>query len=576
MDATKRMFERAGGKKMRLRSVIPALIVLALLLLTSVLAALSVQRDVEALERRQFVAEGAAVKDAIGDAMRTYQFALHAGAGLFESGRDVGAREWRAFVRALRLEKDYPGFQGFGFAEALHRDELGTVEQRERAKGNETFSIHPKDDRDFYTAIMMLAPDDWRNQRAIGYDMFSEPVRRAAMERARDSGDAALSGRVILMQETATNVQPGTLLYVPIYAPADEPPKTAEERRTRLRGFMYGAFRMGDLISAVLNMQTPDAARAFLVEVYDGSTPGRQSLLYSNADLSGAAPGRRLQAEFPIDVAGRRWTMSVSADEPILQNFDKSKPWLVLTGGIVIAALIAAITAFQALAREDIARSRQALAVEVGERKKAQEAAELANNELIHRVKNTLAVVSAIASQTARYSTSIEDFARAFRDRLASLARVQDLLRPNSAVEPDLEGLVRQVLDPYIQGGAQNLAIKGERVRIARNDIVLFSLTLNELATNATKYGAWSVAKGNVAVSWLVDSQEDGEVLVLKWRESGGPAVSVPDKKGFGTAVLQFAVERGMRGKIDVNYEPEGIVYVIRLPRKMSSEVELG
>src|SRR5690606_37578419 len=120
----------------------------------------------------------------------------------------------------------------------------------------------------------------------------------------------------------------------------------------------------------------------------------------------------------------------------------------------------------------------------------------------IHRVKNTLAVVSAIASQTVRYSSSLEEFGRAFRERLNSLARVQDLLRPNNSSTPDLAGLVREALRPYVSTGSHGLVIDGPTAPVARNDVVLLSLTLNELATNATKYGAWSVPDGKVTVSW--------------------------------------------------------------------------
>jgi two-component sensor histidine kinase len=127
----------------------------------------------------------------------------------------------------------------------------------------------------------------------------------------------------------------------------------------------------------------------------------------------------------------------------------------------------------------------------------------------------------------------------------------------------------------------------GPAAPVARNDVVLLSLTLNELATNATKYGAWSVPDGKVTVSWHSEAvtpkaAKDGleteehleekqrDELVIHWAEDGGPPVSAPSKKGFGSAVIQFAVERGLRGKMEANYAPQGIRYTIRLPTKLT------
>lgn len=411
---------------------------------------------------------------------------------------------------------------------------------------------------------MKLEPRDWRNQRALGFDMFSEAVRKTAMERARDTGRASLSGKVVLVQETGEDVQPGVLMYLPVYA-SGPPLVSVEERRERLRGFAYMAMRMADLIRAVLQRHTPAALAAFDIALHDGAGPLAEGTRIFHSVKAAASRANDLKFEMPLEVAGRTWTVSVAASEPLAGVSDTSRPWIVLGAGLIISGLIGAIVGFQAVARANLASSRQSLAEEIVERKKAQEAADMANSELIHRVKNMLAVVSAIASQTSRYSANMQEFNVAFRERLAALGRVQDLVRPRATAEPDLMTLIQQLLDPYMENGKERLVIKGPAVSVPKNDVVLFSLAFNELATNAIKYGAWSNGSGRVLIDWAVSGEPSG-VIEMTWQEEGSPETVAPAKLGFGTAVLKFAIERAMGGQMILEAGSRGMVYRMQIP----------
>ena len=570
----------------------PALIVLLLALAAAGLSWLLVKRDVAMSERAQFESEASEVRDGVADAMGSYETVLRAGIGMFKAQGDLSAAQWRTIVKSLDLQTSFPGFQGLGYSAVVHKDQIEALEAAQRRQGNSTFTVHPRGAQDYYTVIMFLEPDDWRNRRALGFDMFSEPARRAAMERARDTGAAALSGKVKLVQETHEDVQAGTLMYFPIYS-GETDPATLEGRRARLTGFMYGAFRMTDLLRSVLQVRTPAQLGAFSITIYDATGGDPSARLFANTPREQASASSPFKVRYPLEIAGEAWIIDIAANHPISTSIDRNKPLLVLIAGLIIACLVAGITASLALSRERLASAQRVLAAEVKERQLAQESAELANNELIHRVKNTLAVVSAIASQTVRYSSDLDEFGRVFRERLNSLARVQDLLRPNSSSASDLAGLVREVLRPYVNTGSHGLVIDGPAAPVARNDVVLLSLALNELATNATKYGAWSVPDGKVAVSWhlepvapevtgndsaIQDSSEEGQgdELVIQWAEEGGPPVSAPSKKGFGSAVIQFAVERGLRGQMVADYAPQGIRYTIRLPAKATGSTADG
>lgn len=560
----------------RLRSLVPAMLAFSLAASSTLIAAVMVHREVTRARERQFQVEAEAVKDAIAGSIRSYELALSAGASLFHYMGDVSDTQWQDFVAGLQLANAYPGYQGLGFAQVVRREDLVEFERRQRAAGASGFHVRPINGGNFYIPIVRLAPRNWRNQRALGYDMFSEAVRRAAMERARDTGAASLSGKVVLEQETSENVQPGVLMYHPVFS-TGLPLDSLQDRAQRLRGFVFMAMRMDDLIRAVLRHHTPHALDTFEITLHDGEKRTEETRLFHSVPASPSGVSMPLRGELPIEVAGRTWTVSIAASHPIARISKTSAPLTVLGAGLVISALIGAIAAFQAIARAKLASSQQALAEEVAERKKAQEAADMANSELIHRVKNTLAVVSAIASQTSRYSANVQEFNIAFRERLAALGRVQDLVRPGVTAEPELSKLIEQLLAPYMENGRQRMVISGPRVTIPKNDVVLFSLAFNELATNAIKYGAWSNTTGRVVIDWRIDEGADGQrQLELTWREEmrdgklgeGQLPPAAALKEGFGTAVLKFVAERALSGSLLVEYASQGIVYRMCIPQR--------
>jgi CHASE1-domain containing sensor protein len=140
--------------------------------------------------------------------------------------------------------------------------------------------LRPPGERRHYSSIVYLEPFDWRNQRAFGYDMYSEPVRQRAMERAWKSGAAALSGRVILLQETDKDVQPGILMYLPVYQSGTTP--TGEERRLdELIGWAYSPLRMKDMMSSLLERDIPHTVGRIAFTIYDGENADPAALLFS-------------------------------------------------------------------------------------------------------------------------------------------------------------------------------------------------------------------------------------------------------------------------------------------------------
>ena len=196
------------------RKTLPAWVMLCLCLLATLFTSLQVRRasEQDAASQFAFVCDQVTLK--IKERLSAYALILQGGAGLFAGSGAVDRRKWRAYVESLRAERSVPGVQGIGFAQLIPAGGLAEHVARIRSEGFPDYSVRPFGARAIYTSIIYLEPFRDRNLRAFGFDMFSEPVRRAAMEQARDSGEAALSGKVELVQETGTDVQAGTLMYV--------------------------------------------------------------------------------------------------------------------------------------------------------------------------------------------------------------------------------------------------------------------------------------------------------------------------------------------------------------------------
>jgi CHASE1-domain containing sensor protein len=198
------------------------------------LASRSVDRQAETALRAE-VDDIAGALDARLDA---YLSALRGARGLFPDGRVPSRAAFRAVVESFELSRYDPGIHGLGFTAVLEPGRVAAHEAAGRADGFPGYRVWPEGDRPVHSAILFLEPFDWRNQRAFGFDMVSEPARRAAaMERARDTGAPAASGPVELVQEAGEQRQPGFLMYLPVYRGR---PASAAERREGLVGFVPG------------------------------------------------------------------------------------------------------------------------------------------------------------------------------------------------------------------------------------------------------------------------------------------------------------------------------------------------
>lgn len=332
------------------------LVGLMLTLLGSYFASQLVQLD----SRADFEADAQQVQSTVHTRLEAYIALLRGGAALAAVQTQMTREQFHVYVARLRIPENYPGIRGMGLSVVAKAHEREILIDWMHRQGDETFRIWPEDERDEYHAIIYLEPMDERNRAAIGYDMFTEPIRHEAMARARDQARPAASGIVTLVQEIDEAKQPGFLIYVPVYE-GGTIPDTMEERREKLRAFSYSPFRAGDLFQAIFEGQTTPAVN---IEIYDGAERDPEKLMFSTSwehRMKKAMTQMEHELALPLEVAGRRWTVWVSAHP------DAGRSWFIVPGVLVGGTMLSLMFFFfayrEAYARRAAERSAAQLRV---------------------------------------------------------------------------------------------------------------------------------------------------------------------------------------------------------------------
>ncbi len=201
--------------------------------------------------------------------------------------------------------------------------------------------------------------------------------------------------------------------------------------------------------------------------------------------------------------------------------------------------------------------------IDAKEREAADKLQKLILGELHHRIKNTLATVSAMASQSFRAAPSIEQGQKAMDGRLIALGRAHDLLMQVSWANASLTHTLSSATEPYDGQGGRRFHFNGPDIRITSGAVIALAMTFNELCTNTTKFGALSVATGRVEIAWTIDELK--QRLRLVWTERGGPAVKPPTRRSFGTRMME-SIGQQLKGQVQLAYEPGGFIYSLDVP----------
>ena len=271
--------------------------------------------------------------------MLDYEQVLAGVRGLFAASTEVERSEFRAFVAALNIEKNFPGVQSVGWVKMMtHAEKAAHIAEMQR-EGFSDYTILPSGDRALYAVVIYVEPFFGRNTRAFGQDHYAEPVRRATIDQARDLGAVRISGKVKLAQETDRRVQAGFQMAMPVYK-SGRPPATLAERRAQFLGLVGSSFRMDDLMRGILGTYPLD--NDVDIEIYDGKNISESSLMHNTDDVvQGNRPeGAGFQIIRRLNVAGHEWTLAAHSLPGFAARIDDTKSHVIAGAGIATGALL--------------------------------------------------------------------------------------------------------------------------------------------------------------------------------------------------------------------------------------------
>lgn len=660
----------------RRRRLIPAA-VLTVGLLCTFAASLQVERSHQRAEHDRLARSAGGIQAEINERVAACQAMLRAAAGLFAASEYVTAAEFRRFVAQLQLPSAYPGIDAIGVSLRAERPEI-LRDRIDRELGSD-YTLAPTGERSEYFAVIYLEPLDDQNRSAIGHDMFTDPDRRAAMERARDTGEPAASPPVTLRIHSGVP-SPGFQVYFPLYE-AGELPDNATERRRRLVGFVHAPILAHDFLGALFPDTPPPAEFA----VFDAGPGPQATLIYETPGYRTAhAHAARIDLLFnsTLQIAGREWRLEAApgpafrdaAATPLLpfvagggallslllfglarvqlraaERSERTASELreneALKSAILESALDAIVTTDDrgrilewnpaadrifALPRADaigkpladfivtpvpsgphragiehsllsgdsamLGKRTESAAMradgtqfpvelsvcrvgtsdparftcfirDITDRVRTERHRAFMTRELDHRVKNNLAAVIAILGESGRRSQTVDQLVRNASGRIRALASLHEMLAARNWQGAETSELVARTLAPYVAEGRRRVEIRGEEVTLPGRAASSLCMALHELATNAAKYGSLSAPGGAVAVSWRTDDRRHlGRWLVLEWEERGGPPVTRPAQRGFGSELIEDGVAFEAGGVSHIQYDPAGLKCRIEIP----------
>ena len=520
---------------------VPLAIFFAILAITA-LSVFAIERNAREREQAQVREAAQSIAFALERRGNNFSSYLRAGAALFTARDDIDLETFRQFVSELRLDENYRGSEGIGWVSVVESADIPAFTQQQRRDLPDFPAIRPRLAEGAVAAapVTYFYPDTTRNRRALGYDMYSEPVRRAAMDEAQRTVQPTASARIVLAQEGSSDA-PGFVIFMPVYRPTPE----GSPQDRKLAGFVYSPFNADRVLDAAMES---GEFKSLGVALYDDLVPSRDLLV--SFPLSGSGGERLEQA---LIIANRGFLLVVEAPSGI---FLDSLSMISLVFGLTLASLLMLLArlltqqAFEDQARLAFFEEQHSIRNSL-------------TRELNHRVKNTLANVLSILALTRRRASGLDDFADSLEGRIRALSATHDLLTGRDWGATPLQSDIEAELRHFRSANEHEIRIEGPMVELAPNDALSFGLAIHELATNAAKYGALSVLEGRVSILW---SLVEENMVEVEWRESNGPEVQSDRGRGFGTQLIEKIVAHELKQPVLLEFKTEGVRCVMRVP----------
>jgi two-component sensor histidine kinase len=473
---------------------------------------------------------------------------LRAVAALVASRPRITSQEFDDFVQSAYQREDDGSVVSTGWAPLISAAQIPALEAEQRAAGHPDFAVWPRPASATSIAApgIDVAPPSTVKRPVLGFDMLSQPERRIAIGQAMRLGRATATARLSLIPSGRDQGRVGFVIYMPV--------RRVNGGGHSIVGLVYSPFSADDFLGAAAQVYR---GRNVELAIYDG-TAERANLLAMRS-----VPGEiGSSIDRKLEIAGREWTLRVSSKRT--QMLTALSEVTLIFG--VLAGLLVMFTA-RVITRRAVEDRNLLEWVTRQSTIRTQ-----LTRELNHRVKNTLANVLSIVALTRRRSSDIGEFAESLTARLRALSATHDILSQSDWTEAGIGEIVRSELAPYIQAGEGQIHMDGPAVSLAPNDALSLGLAIHELATNAAKYGALSTPGGRIAVDWRLLASDLAEV---QWRESGGPRVEPPTRRGFGLDLIEKVVSHEMRSRVVLDFAPEGVMCVLEVPVRRPTEFSL-
>jgi CHASE1-domain containing sensor protein len=472
---------------------------------------------------------------------------LHTTHAMFVSqSADVSAAEFRAYFEALNVPKKFEGLRGLGFLGLARAGQDARLEARLTELQGAPKPIFPTaSDGDWRTPVLLYEVNDGGDTKGIGYDMFSDPLRRDAILAALETGEPRATGRVELGAPVGAEVRPGFLLFSSV--------ETVQSGDGTPAGILFASFRTQDLFKAALEKFPVLPVHA---EVFHGE-PTLSNRLFASKEP--AVAGGDLVATRQMLVAGVPWTIQFHPTANFSRPSSRAIPILLGIFGLLLAVAIALVQRYQGRAYDAMSQLREASETSLQEK-------DLMLQEMKHRIKNSISRVLAIARQTAGTAEDIDTFSKSFSARLQAMAASQDMLTRSRWQKADLGELLQIELAQAFGKELPEGMLDGPRVLLSEAMTQALGLTFHELATNALKYGEVGNSTETLKVDWKVLRNGREKRLVLHWREASSTPIAVPEKTGFGTKLIDMNITRELGGTIERGYRDDGLEIEISIP----------